>query len=93
MAFYPHDKFFSGFGLTSGLLGSPPSVRLLPGVVQSPPGQSPLLESQVGAQIAIGIVTAFSTLQAALPIFSFAATSFDSLVRSSVLAPPHALTL
>lgn len=54
LAFYPHDKFFSGFGLTSGLLGSPPSVRLLPGVLQSPPGQSPLVESHVGAEIAIG---------------------------------------
>ena len=39
------------------------------------------------------IITPFSTLQAALPVFSFAATSLDSLVRSSVLAPPHALTL
>ena len=53
LAFYPH-KIFSGFGLTSGLLGSSSSVPLLPGVVQSPPGQSPLVESHLGAEIATG---------------------------------------
>lgn len=26
LAFYPHDRLFSGIDLTSGLLGSPPSV-------------------------------------------------------------------
>jgi hypothetical protein len=39
------------------------------------------------------VIAPFSTLQAALSVFSFAATSLDTLVRSSVLAPPHAMTL
>lgn len=39
------------------------------------------------------IIAPFSTLQAALPVFSFAATSLNSLVRSAVLAPPHAMAL
>lgn len=39
------------------------------------------------------IIAPFPTLQAALSIFSFGATSLDSLVRRSVLAPPHAMTL
>ena len=39
------------------------------------------------------VISPFSTLQTALPVFSFAAPSLDSLVRSSVLAPPHAMTL
>lgn len=39
------------------------------------------------------IIAPFPTLQASFPVFSFAATSLHSLVRSSVLAPPHAMAL
>lgn len=39
------------------------------------------------------IITSFSVLKAALPVFPFAATSLDALVRRSVLAPSHAMTL
>lgn len=55
LAFYPHDRLFSGFDLASGLLGSLPSAvfSLLPGGVCSPPGQSPWMGSHVGAVIAV----------------------------------------
>lgn len=39
------------------------------------------------------IIAPFPTLQAALPVFSLASTSLDALVRSSVLASPHAMSL
>lgn len=38
-------------------------------------------------------IISLSILQAALLVFSLVATSLDSLVRSSALAPPHAMAL
>lgn len=52
VGFYPQDRVFSGFDLTSHLFGTPLLRSWLPGVVWSPAQQSPWVGSQVGAVMA-----------------------------------------